>query len=107
MKKINFVNGQAPALNATNLNQLQTNVEEAINEMAIKSVAADRVLVSDSNGNISVSEITSNELNNLDGVTSNIQTQIDNLNNTKQATIQSGTSLPETATDGQVFILYS
>lgn len=27
MDKINFVNGTAPALNATNLNQLQTNVE--------------------------------------------------------------------------------
>lgn len=32
LKKIDFVNGQAPALNAENLNQLQTNVEEAIGE---------------------------------------------------------------------------
>ena len=31
MDKINFVNGQAPALNAINLNQMQTNVENAIN----------------------------------------------------------------------------
>ena len=31
MEKINFINNQAPALNATNLNQLQTNVENAIN----------------------------------------------------------------------------
>lgn len=30
MDKITFVNGQQPALNATNLNQLQTNVEAAI-----------------------------------------------------------------------------
>ena len=30
MEKINFVNGQEPALNGTNLNQLQTNIEEAI-----------------------------------------------------------------------------
>ena len=30
MKKINFVNNQAPAINAANLNQLQTNVENAI-----------------------------------------------------------------------------
>ena len=30
MEKINFINNQAPALNATNLNQLQTNVENAI-----------------------------------------------------------------------------
>ena len=32
MEKINFVNGQAPAINGTNLNQLQTNVEEAIED---------------------------------------------------------------------------
>lgn len=31
MEKINFINNQAPALNATNLNQLQTNIENAIN----------------------------------------------------------------------------
>lgn len=32
MKKINFINNQAPALNSINLNQLQDNVEYAINE---------------------------------------------------------------------------
>lgn len=34
MEKINFTNGQAPAINGTNLNQLQTNAETAINEIA-------------------------------------------------------------------------
>ena len=33
MEKINFTNGQEPALNDTNLNQLQDNVEEAITEV--------------------------------------------------------------------------
>jgi hypothetical protein len=32
MERINFVNNQEPALNAANLNQLQTNIENAINE---------------------------------------------------------------------------
>jgi hypothetical protein len=32
MKKINFVNNSEPYLNAENLNQLQTNIENAINE---------------------------------------------------------------------------
>lgn len=32
MKKINFINNQAPALNGANLNQLQDNVENAIEE---------------------------------------------------------------------------
>lgn len=31
MDKINFVNGGQPAINDTNLNQLQTNIENAIN----------------------------------------------------------------------------
>lgn len=33
MEKINFVNGQAPALNADTLNQMQTNIENAIPEI--------------------------------------------------------------------------
>ena len=33
MEKITFVNNQAPALNATNLNLLQDNVEEAIEDV--------------------------------------------------------------------------
>lgn len=32
MEKINFTNGQAPALNGTNLNKLQENIEQAISE---------------------------------------------------------------------------
>ena len=35
MEKINFINNQAPALNATNLNQLQTNIENGITESNI------------------------------------------------------------------------
>lgn len=35
MNKINFVNGQAPALNAQNLNQLQKNIENEIQESGI------------------------------------------------------------------------
>lgn len=33
MEKINFINNQQPALNATNLNQLQDNVEDAISQV--------------------------------------------------------------------------
>ncbi len=33
MYKINFINGQQPAINATNLNQMQTNIENAINNV--------------------------------------------------------------------------
>lgn len=33
MDKINFINGQQPAINDTNLNQMQTNIENAINNV--------------------------------------------------------------------------
>lgn len=42
MEKINFINGQAPAINATNLNQLQTNVEKAIDDKT--QIASETVL---------------------------------------------------------------
>lgn len=56
MERIVFVNNQAPALNQSTLNQLQDNIEEAIDE--------------------------------------------------KQDEIQSGTTLPATAVEGQIFLLY-
>lgn len=37
MEKINFVNSKQPAINATNLNKLQTNAEKAIAEVTPKS----------------------------------------------------------------------
>lgn len=36
MTKITFVNGTTPAVNATNLNQMQTNIENAINGVVTK-----------------------------------------------------------------------
>ena len=43
MKKINFINNQAPAINASNLNQLQTNIENAIEEKFIYSTGEKRI----------------------------------------------------------------
>ena len=40
MNKITFVNGQAPALNAYNLNLLQSNVEEAIDDITTDFIVA-------------------------------------------------------------------
>lgn len=41
MTKINFVNGQAPALNDVTLNQLQTNIENAISEAIAQAILED------------------------------------------------------------------
>lgn len=51
MTKINFVNGQAPALNDVTLNQLQTNIENAINEikLALHPVGSIEINVSGAN----------------------------------------------------------
>ena len=51
--------------------------EGAVSNIIEANLEASRVVVSDANGKISNSEITTTELNYLDGVTSNIQTQLD------------------------------
>jgi hypothetical protein len=38
MEKINFKNGQSPALNATNLNKMQTNIENEINLIVVNAI---------------------------------------------------------------------
>ena len=45
----------------------------------MENLTASRALVSDSNGDVSVSAVTSTEVGYLDGVTSNLQTQINNI----------------------------
>lgn len=57
----------------------------------VKGLTASRALVSNSSGQPSVSNVTSTELNYLDGVTSNIQNQINTLNsNLKKHFAQGG-----------------
>ena len=49
MEKINFINNQAPALNATNLNQIQDNVENAINELKSTLFPIGSIIIKDNN----------------------------------------------------------
>lgn len=70
---------------------LKTNVTEVTNALTSKqdkivggastitedNLTANRVLVSNGSGKVAVSEVTSTELGYLDGVTSNVQTQLD------------------------------
>lgn len=58
----------------------------------ITGFAASRVLVSNTSGQPVVSAITTTELGYLDGVTSNVQTQLTNLSNTKQNNITGAAS---------------
>ena len=53
------------------------NASAAIEFSKMENLTASRALVSDSNGDVSVSAVTSTEIGHLDGVTSAIQTQLD------------------------------
>lgn len=61
----------------------------AASTIVSSNLTASRALISNSSGKVAVSAVTSTELGYLDGVTSAIQTQLDN----KQATLVSGTNI--------------
>lgn len=60
----------------TQINNKQSTITGAASTITSSNLVANRVLVSNSSGKVGVSNITSTELNYLDGVTSNIQSQI-------------------------------
>lgn len=64
------------------LNAKQNTITGAASTVATNNLAANRALVSDAGGKIAVSVVTSTELAYLDGVTSNIQTQLNAKANT-------------------------
>ena len=72
----------------TTVNGKQNTITGAASTVTANNLTASRALISDTNGKIAVSTITSTELGYLDGVTSNVQTQL----NAKQATITGGAS---------------
>ena len=67
--------------NVTSLQTALTNKQDVIvgaaSTITEDNLAADRALVSNSSGKVAVSNVTSTELGYLDGVTSNVQTQLD------------------------------
>jgi hypothetical protein len=65
----------------TQLNGKQNNITGGASTITTSNLAANRALLSDGSGKVAVSAVTNTELGYLDGVTSNIQTQL----NGKQA----------------------
>ncbi len=63
----------------------QSNITGAASTITKNNLAANRVLISDQNGKLAASSITNIQLGYLNGITSNIQTQLNNLstNNAK------------------------
>ena len=62
----------------TALNGKQATITGAATTITDNNLTANRALISNSNGKVEVSSVTSTELSYLDGVTSNIQTQLNN-----------------------------
>lgn len=65
------------AINELNANK-QNNITGAITTVLNTDLVGERVVISNANGKVTASDITTDELNQLDGATSNIQTQITN-----------------------------
>lgn len=61
----------------TALNGKQATITGGATTITTSNLTANRALVSNANGKVAVSDVTSTELGYLDGVTSNIQTQLD------------------------------
>ena len=62
----------------TNLVNADIKSSAAIAFSKMENLTTARALVSDGSGDVSVSDVTSTEIGHLDGVSSNLQTQLDN-----------------------------
>lgn len=74
--ELNYVDGVTSNIQ-TQLNGKQATITGGATTITSSNLTASRALVSDSSGKVAVSAVTSTELGYLDGVTSNIQTQLD------------------------------
>ena len=84
-----------------NLDSKQSTITGGATSILLSNLTANRALISNSSGKVAVSAVTSTELGYLDGVTSNIQTQLNKLtslnnlypvNINKNITFSSGTA---------------
>lgn len=76
--ELNYMKGVTSAVQ-TQLNAKQATITGAATTIASSNLTASRALVSNSSGKVTVSAVTSTELGYLDGVTSGIQSQFDNI----------------------------
>ena len=76
--ELNYVDGVTSAIQ-TQLDAKQATITGGATTIASSNLTATRAVVSDGSGKIAVSSVTSTELGYLDGVTSNVQTQINAL----------------------------
>lgn len=80
-KELNYVDGVTSNIQ-TQLNNKQATVTGGASTITSSNLTANRALVANASGKVSASAVTATELSYLDGVTSNIQTQLNNKQNT-------------------------
>ena len=73
--ELNYVDGVTSNIQ-TQLNSKQTTITGGASSITSTNLTADKALISNSSGKVVSSAVTSTELSYLDGVTSNIQTQL-------------------------------
>ena len=74
--ELNYVDGVTSNIQ-TQLDAKQATISGGASTITSSNLTASRALISNSSGKVAVSDVTSTELGYLDGVTSNIQTQLD------------------------------
>lgn len=81
-----------------------TSFNQTLNSAAVKlsGLSANKVVVTDGGGNITTADPTTTEINYISGVTSKVQTQL----NDKQKKITYGTSAPTGGSDGDIYIKF-
>ena len=85
--ELNFVDGVTSNIQ-TQIDAKQDTITGAASTIATTDLTASRAVIANASGKVAVSDVTSTELGYLDGVTSNVQTQLD----AKQATLTGATS---------------
>ena len=85
--ELNYIDGVTSNVQ-TQLDAKQATISGAASTITSSNLTASRALTSNGSGKVEVSAVTSTELGYLDGVTSNVQTQLD----AKQATISGAAS---------------
>ena len=90
--ELGYISGVTSSVQ-TQLNGKQASITGGASTIADSNLTASRALVSNSSGKVVVSDVTSTELGYLDGVTSNIQTQINDAKNTISTTNGSNITL--------------
>lgn len=78
LQELGYVHGVTSPIQ-TQLNGKQNTITGAASVIATSNLTASRALISNGSGKVAVSAVTSTELGYLNGVTSNVQTQINNI----------------------------